>query len=436
VGARTWVFGAILLAVAGAIFYTTRYFDYAGGHPTTDDAYVQGDTSIVSAKVFGRVGRVWVRGYQHVRKGQPLVQLDDVDARIAVEQAQASLDAAQTKVQQAAAALVAQRDQAAAAYAQAQAAQAAADVHVPQSRTNVTLQDQTTRQGIAMAQSQLSSAVAQVNSARSALDKARNDLTRAKELFAQGAIAAQEVDQAQAAYDNAVAQNQSAADAVNHAQASLAQAKATQLEVPLSQFDVATAVAQKDQAAAGLAAARAGFDVVAQRQADLATAQAGVAQAQAQLHAARQQLDYTTIVAPADGLVASDVPLQPGQVVQPGQTLLTLVFSTRKWVEANFKETQLARVQVGQPVTVRVDLLGRSFTGRVERLGPATGSALSVLPAQNATGNFTKVVQRVPVRIALDDAPADLAIGLSVEATVDTTGRTTAARHPSGTVRR
>ena len=92
-----------------------------------------------------------------------------------------------------------------------------------------------------------------------------------------------------------------------------------------------------------------------------------------------------------------------------------------KWVEANFKETQLTRVRVGQPVTVRVDLLRKTFHGHVERLGPATGAALSLLPPQNATGNFTKVVQRVPIRIALDDAPTDLQLGLSVEVTVDTT---------------
>ena len=421
--ARTRLFGLLLAGVVAAVLYTVHYFSYAGAHPSTDDAFVQGDTAIISAKVFGRVDRVPVRGYQRIHKGELLVELDPLDAEIAVRQAQAALDAAQTRVRQADAALVAQQHEANAALAQAQAAQAAAAAHVPQTQTAVTLEDQTVREAISMARAQLAAATAQVTSARSTLTKARNDLERARALFAEGAIASQEVDQAQAAYDTAAAQDQSAADAVTAARASLAQTQAAELRIPIRRLDVATAIAQQAQATAGLEAARVGFDVVAQREAELATARAAVAQSEAQLATARQQLDYTSVFAPDDAIVGSDVPVQPGQVVQPGQTLLTLVFSSHKWVQANFKETQLGRVQIGQPATIRVDLLGRTFHGRVERLGPATGAALSLLPAQNATGNFTKVVQRVPVRIALDDAPDDLQIGLSVEATIDTTSQ-------------
>ena len=420
--ARAWVLGLALVAIGAAVIYTVQYFRYAGAHPSTDDAYVQGDTTIISAKVFGRVARVLVTGYQDVRKGEPLIELDPVDAEIAMQQAQAGLDAALTRVRQADAALTAQRHQATAALAQARAAQVAATAHVPQSVTSVTLEDQTIRESISMARAQLSAAGAQVNSARSNLIKAGNDLTRAKELFAEGAISAQQVDQAQAAYDAAAAQDRGSADAVTQARAALAQAEASQLRIPIRRLDVTAALAQQAQADAGVEAARAGFDLVSQREAEVAAARAGVAQAEAQLAAARQQLDYTRVVAPEDAVVGSDVPVQPGQVVQPGQTLLTLVFSSRKWVQANFKETQLGRVRMGQPATIRVDLLGRTFHGYVERLGPATGAVLSVLPPQNATGNFTKVVQRVPVRIALDNAPDILQVGLSVEATVDTTG--------------
>lgn len=422
-GSRTWILGAILLAICAGVLYTVRYFAYAGTHPTTDDAYVQGDTTIISAKISGRVSRVLVRGYQRVRKGDLLVELDPVDNEIAVQQSLAGLEAARTRVSQAAAALVAQRHQAVAGLAQAEAAQTAASARVPQSQTTVTLEDQTARESIAIARAQLSAAEAQVPSARSSLVKARNDLTRAKDLFAQGAVAAEQVDQAQAAYDAGVAQDHNAADTVRQAQAALARAQANQLNVPIRRQDVAAALAQQAQAAAGVEAARASFDVVAQREAELAAARAGVAQAEAQLATARQQLAYTRVTAPADAIVGSDVPVQAGQVVQLGQTLVTLVFSSSKWVQANFKETQLARVRAGQPALIRVDLLGRTFHGHVERLGPATGAVLAVLPPQNATGNFTKVVQRLPVRISLDDAPDTLQVGLSVEATVDTTGR-------------
>ncbi len=420
---RTRVFGLLLAGIAGAILYTVHYFSYAGTHPSTDDAFVQGDTAIISAKVFGRVGRVLVRGYQHVHKGELLVELDPLDAEIAQRQAQAALDAAQTRVRQANAALVAQQHEATAALAQAQAAQTAAAAHVPQSQTTVVLEDQTVREAISMAEAQLAAATAQVASAHSNLTKARNDLERARALFAEGAIASQEVDQAQAANDAAVAQDHGAVDAVAGARASLAQAEAARLRIPIRRLDVTAAMAEQAQATAGLEAARAGFDVVAQREAELATARAAVDLAEAQLAAAAQQLDYTSVFAPDDAIVGSDVPVQPGQVVQPGQTLLTLVSSSHKWVQANFKETQLGGVRIGQPATIRVDLLRRTFHGHVERLGPATGAALSVLPAQNATGNFTKVVQRVPVRIVLDDAPDDLQVGLSVEATIDTSSQ-------------
>ncbi len=175
---RTWVFGLAMIAMGAAVIYTIHYFTYAGAHPSTDDAYVQGDTTIISAKVFGRVTRVLVAGYQHVRKGELLVELHPVDAEIAVQQARAGLDAAWPRVRQAEAALTAQRHQATASLAQARAAQVAATAHVPQSQTAVTLEDQTIHESISIARAQLSAAGAQVNAARSNLVKARNDLTR------------------------------------------------------------------------------------------------------------------------------------------------------------------------------------------------------------------------------------------------------------------
>ncbi|GEM_PF-24473 len=419
---RTWIFGSALLVIVVAIAGAVRYFHTAAAHPTTDDAYVQGDVVSIGAKVSGRVSRVLVHGDERVTRGQPLVQLDPTDARIAVAQAQAALEAARAQAASARAALVTQEHQTPAAIAQARAAAAAADAQVPQAETTVTLQDRTVQQAISTARAQLEAATANTLSAHSAFTKAEHDLTRAKQLFAQGAVSAQDVDQAQAAYDAALAQQKSAEDAVTQARAAVASAEASQLQVPIHEQAVLTARAQAAAAVAGIATASTGYDVIKQKAAAVANAAAAAAQALAQLAAAQQQLADTVVVAPADAQVGSQVAVQPGQVVVPGQALMTLIFSNTRWVEANFKETQLGRVRVGQPVTVRVDLLGLTFHGHVRELGAATGSVLSLLPAENATGNFTKVVQRVPVRIALDDAPAKpLAVGLSAEVTIDTT---------------
>ena len=458
---RAWIFRIALAAVAIAVLLTVRYFYYAAGHPSTDDAFVQGDTVLISAKISGRVSQALVEGDQRVTKGQLLVVLDPIDAQIEVRQAEAALAAAKTQVVQAQAALAAQQVQTVASLAQAQAADQAAGAHVPQAQTTVTWQEQQLvaqrDQAVAALQSavaqataaaaQVKTATASITAARAARDRAQRDYARSQELVAQGAIGTQQLDADRAAAEVAEAQYQSAvaqlAAAVEQQQAAVAQVavaranldlvRANEAQVPIRQQDVASAIAQQHQTAAGIENARSGFAVVKQREAQVAAAQAAVLQAEAQVAAARRQLEETRILAPADGVVASQISAQRGQVVQPNQPLLTLVFSARRWVEANFKETQLKNVRVGQPASVRVDLLRRSFPGHVERLGPATGAALSLLPPQNATGNFTKVVQRVPVRIAIDDpANQNLQVGLSVEVTVDTTRRGAAQNTGAG----
>jgi len=448
--ARTWVFRIALLVILTAVFFTVRYFRYAAAHPSTDDAFVQGDTVQISSKIFGRISQVLVQGDQHVTRGQLLITLDPTDAQIQVQQADAALAAARTQVSQADAALAAQQSQTTAAVAQAQAADAAAGAHVPQTQTEVSWQEQQliaqraqADAALRSAEAQATAAAAQVKTATAAVqaalatrDRTKKDYVRSKELVDQGAIGAQQLDAdkaaadvAEAMYESAVAQLAAENDQLRAANSQVGVAKANldlvianQAQVQIKQQDVATAVAQRAQTTAGIESAKSGFAVVKEREAQVTAAKAQVAQAEAQLAAARVQLRETRLYAPEDGIVANQIAAQPGQIVQANQPLLTLVFSSRKWVEANFKETQLKNVRVGQPATIRVDLLGRTFRGHVERLGPATGAALSLLPPENATGNFTKVVQRVPVRIALDEAAArPLQIGLSVEVTIDTT---------------
>jgi membrane fusion protein (multidrug efflux system) len=177
-----------------------------------------------------------------------------------------------------------------------------------------------------------------------------------------------------------------------------------------------------EQARASLAQAQASRRQVGIRAAEASSALAGVQQAKANLAAAELQLGYTTVVAPSDGVVTKKS-VEAGQIVQPGQGLLVLVPLHDIWVTANFKETQLAKIRPGQKAEVKVDMYGRKFTGHVDSIAGATGARLSLLPPENATGNYVKVVQRIPVKIVLDLVPSEKAVlrpGMNVEATIIT----------------
>ena len=184
---------------------------------------------------------------------------------------------------------------------------------------------------------------------------------------------------------------------------------------------VQAAQARADIARATLEQARANRRQVEISSAQAGTASAAILQARANLDAAELQLSYATIVAPIDGVVTRKV-VQLGQIVQPGQSLLTIVPLEDVWVTANFKETQLAGVRAGQRAEVHVDMYGESFAGRVDSVAGATGSKLSLLPPENATGNFVKIVQRIPVKIVLDHVPAGVTFrpGMNVDATIFT----------------
>ncbi len=378
------------------------YLVYASRHVSTDDAQVTGDITTISPKVKGQVKAVYVQDDQIVRKGDKLVVLDDRDLRAAA-------------------------DQAAAAYAQAQASERAAQIGVPQQAAMTAAQTAQATAGVGQAQSGLqtaqakyASAQAAVSAARSQLEAAQANLTkaaqdesRARELVAQGAIAQAQWDAAKAAYDAARATRDAAAQGVRQAQDALTQAQA--------------GIAQaQDQIAAGgaqLAQAQTGVQTTEIRSAQAATSSAQVKAAKATLDLARLQVSYATILAPIDGVV-SKKSVNVGDLVAAGQPLMAVASTTSIWVTANLKETQIGNVRVGQPVDIKVDAYPRAkFTGKVESIASATGATFALIPPDNASGNFTKVVQRVPVRIAVtQDAASDPALrqGLSVEVTIDT----------------
>jgi membrane fusion protein (multidrug efflux system) len=377
----------VLGAVVGvaAIAYGAVAF-LSMGKESTDDAQVDADAVTVSARVGGVVLHVLVSDNQSVKKGQLLVEIDPADLTAKEKQAEADL---------------------AAARAQAEAAE-----------SQVAIVEATSKGGLSAAQAELtgsatsvSSADAQIQSARAALDRAKAessqadmDLERAEALFRQQAIAKAEIDSlgSTAQADRAaVAQAQAllavAEDAKRSAQAHIAESQAR--------------VLQNTPVGAQLASVRA--------QADLARARAD--SAQAALDLAKLQLSYTRIEAPADG-VLSRLAVREGQLAQPGQQVVALVPNTT-YVVANFKETQVGKMHAGQRAEISVDAFpGRTFEGRVDSTSPGTGARFSLLPPDNASGNFVKVVQRVPVKIAWTNVPADvkLAAGLSADVTVNT----------------
>jgi membrane fusion protein (multidrug efflux system) len=193
-------------------------------------------------------------------------------------------------------------------------------------------------------------------------------------------------------------------------------------EAEIARESMLAAQSQVDQARAMVAQALANHKQVTIREADKASAVAAVATAQADLEAAELQLSYTTIAAPSEGVVTRKS-VEAGQIVQPGQGLFTLIPLNDVWVTANFKETQLAKVRPGQKAEIDVDMYGRKFPGHVDSIAGATGARLSLLPPENATGNYVKVVQRIPVKILLDPDAAGkdvLRPGMNVEATIIT----------------
>jgi membrane fusion protein, multidrug efflux system len=339
----TWLAIAV---VAGAVLYGIYAFLFTGKTVSTDNAYVGADVAQVTPLIPGPVAKVLVRETEQVKAGQPLIVLDDADARIAVEQAQAALGQAERKVQ---------------GYGASDTALAG----------------------------QLAARDADIARARSDLDRAKTDLDRRQALSASGAVSGDELTNAKNRF--------------TEAQAALAQAQASR----------AAAVGNREANHVLIAG------VTTEQNPE-------VAAARARLDAAKLMLDRTVLKAPLDGIV-SKKQVEVGQQVAVGAPLMVIVPADAAYVDANFKEVQLDRVRPGQPVTLTSDLYGSKvkFHGKVRGLSGGTGSAFSLIPAQNATGNWIKVVQRLPVRIDLDPkelAQHPLRVGLSMTAKIDISG--------------
>ena len=365
-----WIVPSLVLLLAVVLLLVTagNWNVWVGGEAkqATDDAYLHADVTPLSTKISGVVASVKVSDYQHVKAGDLLVQVKDDDYQAQVAQADAGVAAAKAAIEN--------------NRRQKQLQQAKIDRTVA---------------GVGQAQAEISAAQAGIDAARAELDRTLPERQRQETLIATGSTTRQKVEQAVADEERSRAQLVSR-------QAGLAQAKA--------------ALASNESA---VEAERRGLDVLNSQEAQL---RADLAAKQAALDAARASLAYTRIVAPTDGTVG-ERKVRPGQMVNPGTQVISLV-EDDMWVQANYKETQLTHVAVGNSAEIKVDAFpGIVLRGKVSNVSPASGSQFSLLPPDNATGNFTKVTQRIPVKITLESdgrVAGKLRPGMSVLATIDT----------------
>ena len=365
----------VLLLVFGV-----RYLVWSAHHESTDDAYLEGHLHPISARITDTVERVLIDDNQHVVEGQTLVILDPNDYKVRLDQAKASLDAAARQADTAEAAIRSTSQFAAAQTTQAEGT-------IGEARASI----QASKAAVTAAEAGVPRAEAQLQEANATLQREDTDLHRYEDLYAKEQVSKQTLDHQRASYEVAVAAQAAAQEQVRQAQAQLVAA----------QQGVARTEALLTNSQGGLQSAEATKLETRVREGQHATAVAAVAQATAALEDANLQLSYTIIRAPVAGRVGRKS-VEAGQRVQVGQPLMAIV-EDQAWVVANFKETQLEKMRTGQRAEVEIDTFPKhKFYGHVDSLAPGSGNEFALLPPDNATGNFTKIVQRVPVKIVLD----------------------------------
>jgi membrane fusion protein (multidrug efflux system) len=399
VRSRRWKIGRLLVVVAilavvaiGGV-YLWRYLNT---YESTDDAQIDGHINAVSGRISGNVIEVLAEDEQVVKAGDVLVRIDPRDFQVAVAKAEADL-------------------------ADAQASLETSRIDIPITNTNTASQLKTANSGrvdatalvlgserqLSAARARLETAQAQVRETQANVKKTFDDVARYKLLVDKNEIPRQQ-------YDTAVA---AAASAQAELDARTAGVREAEQNIVVAESAVEQARQRITQADASIDAARTAPQQVAVSESRAKSALAQVAQRRALLDQARLNLSYCTIVAPVTGIVGKKT-VELGQNISPGQQLMAVVPLDDIWVTANFKETQLSRMQPGQNVRFSVDAYSKEYRGKIVAVGGASGSRFSLLPPENATGNYVKVVQRIPVRINLDPGQNDdhrLRPGMSVD---------------------
>jgi membrane fusion protein (multidrug efflux system) len=386
----------LLVVAAGA---TAAWLHYRN-RISSDDANVEGHVSAIAPKISGNVVEVPVLDNQPVKAGQVLVRIDPRDYQVKVDMAKAALLKAESQLHSARTVVpwVNETTESGNTAATAQMADTQAEFE----RARAAYEQSAT--------SDLAYAQANVRSKQANSDRAQADLARMQPLVDKAEISKLQYDSyvaaARVAESDLQASQEKLASAQKDAAIRKAAMDAAQSRINQAKAQVATSVANRKQ-----------VDI---RNADAGTAAAAVEAERANLEAAELMLSYTTITAPIDGVVTRKS-VEVGQIVQPGQGLMTVIPLQDTWVTANFKETQLANVHPGQRAEVHVDMYGKSVIGHVDSIAGATGSRMSLLPPENATGNFVKVVQRIPVKILVDQTDGlVLRPGMNVDVTIFT----------------
>jgi len=398
-----------VVVIVGAVWGVQAWRHWSR-HISTDDAFVEAHVSPVSVRVRGTVVEVLVRDNQEVPAGAPLVRLDARDLEVKVQQARAALATADGRLRMVAAGVPMTDESTRSQVALAEATTAKAGLGIDSARRVL---DE--RRGRLLARrAAVQVAEAEITARQADLERARLDRGRAQALHERTLIARQEFDYADIAQKTATAALEASRQRLDAARAEVTQAEA---ELASQEVAVAQAGRQREEAEATLRDARSRRGEVTVRSAEAASAEAQRAEAAAALREAELNLEYTTVVAPIAGRVTRRT-VEVGQVVQPGQPLLAVVDVGTVWVVANYKETQLTHVRPGQRATIEVDTHpGLVLRARVDSIQSGTGSRFTLLPPENASGNFVKVVQRIPVKLVLEpgqNGHALLVPGMSV----------------------
>jgi len=396
-GRKLLIGGALILLIGVAAVMWIRSWNRV----STDDAQVDGHIVPVSSKIYGNVIEVLVNDNQQVKAGQVLVRIDPRDYQAKVDQAAAAVGVAESQAEGAQVGVPLTRETTASGTSSAEAQLGAAQADYERAKADY---DKAVNADVAWAR-------ANVDTAQATSDRAQADLNRMKPLVDKAEISRLQ-------YDSYVAAARVADSELKAAKEKLS---GSLQEAQTKKAAMLAAQARVTQGKAGVLEAQANQKQVNMRAADAASAAANVKVARANLDSAQLNQSYTTIVAPIDGVVTKKS-VEVGQIVQQGQGLMTIVPLNEVWVTANYKETQLRDVRPGQKAEVKVDLTGKTYAAHVDSIAGATGTRLSLLPPENATGNYVKVVQRIPVKILLDPVPPgnELRPGMNVEATVIT----------------